>query len=428
MAATHTPVISAVNTDYTVNPPTITIGGAYFGSITPTVSLDGDPLTIATYTATSVTALLPTNINPGSYQLVLTNNSTQAQVTFDATIGAVGPPGPAGPTGATGTAGPTGPHGPAGATGPAGPTGPHGPAGPAGATGATGPAGPQGLTWQGAWSNSATYNLNDAVGYNGSSYISLVANNANHEPDTTPAAWSLVASAGAPGAAGPAGATGASGATGATGPAGPGGPQGPQGVPGSTGATGPQGLAWQGAWNNSAAYNLNDAVGYNGSSYISLTANNSNNEPDTSPTAWGVLASAGAEGSSSIYTSTSNNSITVTTYGGTQTVAAVSLPAGQYWLSAKVYAENASTTANSRATCSLFNAAQLLDVADAVMGPWTGTGIAQSATISLQAPLNVSDAVYITVQCTAQNAGYYTQSEMVTAIQTSNLVVQPPVF
>ena len=75
MAATHTPVISAVNTDYTVNPPTITIGGAYFGSITPTVSLDGDPLTIATYTATSVTALLPTNINPGSYQLVLTNNS-----------------------------------------------------------------------------------------------------------------------------------------------------------------------------------------------------------------------------------------------------------------------------------------------------------------------------------------------------------------
>jgi hypothetical protein len=107
----------------------------------------------------------------------------------------------------------------------------------AGATGATGP---QGLIWQGVWNKSATYALSAAVSYNGSTYISLVANNTNNEPDNAPAAWSLVASAGATGSQGPAGATGTTGATGSQGPAGA---TGPAGTTGSTGAIGAQGPA-----------------------------------------------------------------------------------------------------------------------------------------------------------------------------------------
>ncbi|MGA2594228.1 MAG: carbohydrate-binding protein, partial [Bryobacteraceae bacterium] len=225
--AASLPVITSVTTDFAISQPTITIDGKYFGSITPGVNLDGVPLVVVTYTSTAVTALLPSNIGPGSYELVLTNRALDLQAAFDATIGAVGPEGPAGPAGSNGAAGPTGPagpQGPAGATGATGAQGPSGPAGPQGATGSMGPsglagpqgpqgatgptgaAGPQGLSWQGVWNISKTYNLNDAVSYNGSSYISLTANNTANEPDTAPAAWSLVANAGATGSQGPAGA------------------------------------------------------------------------------------------------------------------------------------------------------------------------------------------------------------------------------
>jgi hypothetical protein len=296
------PVITAVTTDYQVSPPTITISGKYFGGVTPTVTLDGTVLVVVTYTSSQVTALLPANLNPGSYQVSLTNHTLQLKTDFDATIGAAGPEGPAGPAGATGAAGPAGSQGPAGATGATGAmglTGATGPQGPQGAAGPTGATGPQGLTWQGAWNISATYNLNDAVGFNGTSYISLIANNTGHEPDNFPADWSVVASVGATGPAGPAGSTGT------TGPQGPSGPQGPQGITGATGATGamgltgatgPQGLAWQAVWNISKPYNLNDAVSYNGSSYISLAGGNTGNEPDNTPASWSLVASVGAAG------------------------------------------------------------------------------------------------------------------------------------
>jgi hypothetical protein len=315
-AAVH-PVIASATTNFSITEPTITITGEYFGSITPGVTLDGASLVVTTYTQTAVTALLPANIKPGSYVLVLTNEVLDLQGDFDVTIGAVGPEGPAGPKGPAGTTGATGPQGPAGPAGPAGANGAPGPMGPAGATGPqgaagpTGATGPQGLTWQGAWNISATYALNDAVGYNGSSYISLIANNTSNEPDIVPTAWSLIANVGATGAAGPAGATGATGPQGPAGPAGPQGatgatgpmgltgvtgPQGPQGASGPTGPAGPQGLTWQGAWNISKTYNLNDAVGYNGSSYISLIPNNTSNEPDTSAADWSLMASVGAAG------------------------------------------------------------------------------------------------------------------------------------
>jgi hypothetical protein len=49
------------------------------------------------------------------------------------------------------------------------------------------------LTWQQSWNGATIYASNDAVQFNGSSYISLQANNQNHEPDSSPSFWSLLA-------------------------------------------------------------------------------------------------------------------------------------------------------------------------------------------------------------------------------------------
>jgi hypothetical protein len=73
-----------------------------------------------------------------------------------------------------------------------------------------------------------TYSQDDAVGYQGSSYISKQDGNTNHLPTDT-VWWDLWVQKGETGAAG---ATGATGATGPAGPHGIQGLQGPQGVPG----------------------------------------------------------------------------------------------------------------------------------------------------------------------------------------------------
>src|SRR5262249_34354823 len=65
-------------------------------------------------------------------------------------------------------------------------------------------------------------------------------------------------------------------------------------VTGKAGSTG-LGLVWQGPWSSSTGYSINDAVQYNGASYISIQAG-SNHEPDTSPTFWSLLADRGATG------------------------------------------------------------------------------------------------------------------------------------
>lgn len=82
------------------------------------------------------------------------------------------------------------------------------------------------------------------------------------------------------------------------------GPQGPQGIPGPPGPVGPAGLTWQGAWNATTSYALNDAVGYSGASYfciVPIVGNPGNNNPAvdiTLPTPnWALLASQGATGS-----------------------------------------------------------------------------------------------------------------------------------
>jgi len=98
--------------------------------------------------------------------------------------------------------GPEGPAGAPGAPGPVGPSGPQGPVGPKGLTGDTGPAGPtgtRGLNWRGAWSVATSYAKDDAVQYNGSSYVANAATGAGPVPGVS-GLWDLLAQKGASGA------------------------------------------------------------------------------------------------------------------------------------------------------------------------------------------------------------------------------------
>jgi len=68
-------------------------------------------------------------------------------------------------------------------------------------------------------------------------------------------------------------------------------------VPGSLGpplGPGP-GFFWQGPWDSTTAYILNDVVEHNGSSYVAV-ADNANQDPATSPTCWELMAQKGNTG------------------------------------------------------------------------------------------------------------------------------------
>jgi len=150
--------------------------------------------------------------------------------------------------------------------------------GPRGATGRTGPAGTPGAT--GSQGSAGATGLTGAIGATGAT--------------------------GSQGSAGATGATGTPGATGATGAA------------GATGATGPP-VSFKGAYSAGTTYAVGDAVSYtNGSSYISLQAANTGNTPPSSPTFWSVLASAGANGNTSI----TNYHQTITTPGSSSSAPA----------------------------------------------------------------------------------------------------------
>jgi hypothetical protein len=93
-----------------------------------------------------------------------------------------------------------------------GPQGVEGPAGP------PGPVGPAGLEWQGQWDTDSSYQVDDAVGFNGASWfcVSAVTGTGNPNPEVDTTSWALLAAQGA---------------------------QGPQGVQGPTGPQGPAGVA-----------------------------------------------------------------------------------------------------------------------------------------------------------------------------------------
>ena len=255
-------------------------------------------------------------------------------------------------------------------------TGPQGPQGAAGATGATGATGPQGLVWSGTWNNSTQYALNDAVGYNGSTYISLAANNTGNTPGNAPTEWSLVASAGATGstgATGPAGPTGSQGATGATGSTGATGPAGP------TGATGPQG-----------------PQGVPGISNLYFTAPNSNGTP-----------------------------ITITGNNAFYTMATLTLPAGNYLISSRIVAAN-DGAADVEVVCEIAGSNITTTYAQADLLPDNNTVGIWLATLPIQVVASLPGSTAVTLQCEAAPGPltlfmYYPQ---ITAIPVTTLTQQ----
>lgn len=190
--------------------------------------------------------------------------------------GVQGSTGAAGTNGADGHTGATGPQGPQGFEGPTGAaaTGAVGPTGPTGASGTTGPQGIQGVPGAtGAVGNTVT-------GPPGSSGPTGAQGIDGHTGATGPTG------VGATGPTGPSGANGTSGIT-VTGPTGPTGPQGNPGAtgPSTTGATGATGAGpnWRGPWDALTTYQVNDEVGYQGSSFISRTVNVGSAPPAVAP-------------------------------------------------------------------------------------------------------------------------------------------------
>lgn len=134
-----------------------------------------------------------------------------------------------------------------------GPPGTPGGKGNKGDPGNPGGPGSPGLTWQGAWSNGATYTTTDVVFWLGSSYKSLVSSNIGNQPDLSPTFWTFVAQAGSPG------------------------------------------INWRGTWNSLTTYAAGDGVSDLGSSYRALNIN-TNHRPASYPADWAIVAQAGLNG------------------------------------------------------------------------------------------------------------------------------------
>ncbi|MES1257375.1 MAG: hypothetical protein ABUS51_03060, partial [Acidobacteriota bacterium] len=217
------------------------------------------------------------------------NTGQQPDLTLGASwnlLAQIGATGPAGPTGAQGIAGPTGLAGPQGLTGATG------------SQGIPGNPGAVGLTWRGSWLAGTAYGTNDAVQFNGASYISTQGANTGQQPDLTLGSfWNLLSQAGATGPAGPQGPVGPTGPVGLQGATGATGAVGPAGPVGATGATGAVGLNWRGAWVAGTTYAMNDAVQFSGASYVAIRPDNSGQQPDlTAGSSWNLLARQGATG------------------------------------------------------------------------------------------------------------------------------------
>lgn len=153
-------------------------------------------------------------------------------------------------------------------------SGAKGDTGDTGATGAVGAAGPAGadgdMTWEGDWT-SQDYTANQAVSYQGSSYVCHTNTTSSQIPTDTNF-WDLLASKGDAGSDGVAGVQG---------------PTGPAGADGD--------ITWEGAWQNQD-YTVNQAVSYNGASYV-CKLNTTSSQIPTDTTYWDVLAQKGSAGS-----------------------------------------------------------------------------------------------------------------------------------
>jgi hypothetical protein len=143
----ESPAITHTEIDYSTM--TMVVYGSDFGTKRPVVKLGDAQLQVLSWRPERVTAQLPLDIAPGSYNLTLfctfRHHCKTLEASLSVAVGAQGPqgePGPPGPMGLTGPAGPQGPQGPEGPEGPIGITGPQGPQGPPGPAGTGGPLDP----------------------------------------------------------------------------------------------------------------------------------------------------------------------------------------------------------------------------------------------------------------------------------------------
>ena len=172
-----------------------------------------------------------------------------------------------------------------------------------GAKGDTGDPGPKGDTglsggstvWKGQYSSSTAYVAFDAVSNSGSSYVCILAN--TNQPVTNTTYWALLAQKGDTGADGTNGTNGTNGSNGAS-------------------------IVWRGAYSNSTAYVVLDAVSYNGQSYICKAATTGALPTDT--TKWDLMAEKGADGTggSTSYASALDDAIVSSAVGGAPAQAA----------------------------------------------------------------------------------------------------------
>jgi hypothetical protein len=208
-------------------------------------------------------------------------------------IGPIGPKGDTGAQGPQGVAGAVGPQGPQGAqgvqgaqgeVGPVGPKGDTGAQGPQGVAGATGPVGPQGargVNWAGGWDPLVSYEVSDAVFYQGESWVAVSA--PIHGLPPGGAEWQLVSARGLQGEVGP------------QGPVGPVGPQGEVGPQGAQGVQGARGVNWAGEWNALASYLPDDGIEFDGSSYVVIATPPAGLQPPA-PAFFQLLAARGDVG------------------------------------------------------------------------------------------------------------------------------------
>ncbi len=118
--------------------------------------------------------------------------------------------------------------------------------------------------WTGLWDVARLYTEGEAVFHSdtGSSYV------ANSETDEIPphSDWDLLAE------------------------------KGDQGEQGEEGEIGPAGVVWKGEWDSSDEYDEFDIVHHDGSVWISLEDENTDQEPGSFPAAWALFASQGSQG------------------------------------------------------------------------------------------------------------------------------------
>lgn len=152
-----------------------------------------------------------------------------------------------------------------------------------------------GIKWRGIWDTNTLYEINDAVYYNGGSWIATQVSQNQDPPYEGSPFWDPIALQGIQGNFGYQGVQGSQGTFGRDGQQGV---QGIQGVQGSQGRQGVQGIGfiWKGIWSDQTEYAINDTVFYNGQAWVSIQNTNLGNEPTYDSAYWQVMASQGIQG------------------------------------------------------------------------------------------------------------------------------------